>query len=183
MRFLRNLGAQATLFWGLLLPCAARKDGWRATRRSRRRWIRIKDEDYPCRQQVSRILAGREAKLETMDGHCVSGDYNPPRGDGGCTGRYPAAQADVYRPPEVAPPRHERQTKKDHADGCQSEACHNSTSDSRESGSSLRTVRLSVVRYRDSRVLSRSIAAAFLFGGCPASRNGIHRPTSWSAGA
>ena len=49
MRFLRNLGAQATLFWGLLLPCAARKDGWRATRRSRRRWIRIKDEDYPCR--------------------------------------------------------------------------------------------------------------------------------------
>src|SRR6516165_1559776 len=37
--------------------------------------------------------------------------------------------------PEVAPPRRERQTKKDHAEGCQRRACHTLASDSCESGS------------------------------------------------
>ena len=71
--------------------------------------------------------------------------------------------------PEVPPPRHERQTQEEHEGGCQDGACHDSTSDSRE-----RLAR---------RCLSRSIAPAFLCGGCPGSRNGIRRPASSSAGA
>jgi len=58
--------------------------------------------------------------------------------------------------PEVPPPRHKRQYKKDRNDGCQDHCCH--------------------VGYHDCRQINRSIAGVFLIGGYPGLCSEIHRP-------